>query len=176
VISLPVELPYVKHRWDEHDFGKTLYQAQFSPAAGWHFRPFPDKLLREDLLRNRQLAVERGHHLRTLEVFCRDHLARSAEYMPEHLSAFLGEELRGCDPAHGVFTRSIEEYADVAGIDPAAAYQELRLKLRSNGLVAMRTYAQHQKFMMKMNACDNEEDFLKVFGQFMDAMYTGAAV
>jgi hypothetical protein len=133
-------------------------------------------LLREDLLRNRRLAAQRSRYLRSLEVYCRDHLARSGEYLPDNLTAFLHDELRSCDPSNGVFARSIEEYAEVSEIDPAAAYQELRLKLRSSGIVSLRTYAQHQKFMMKMNACESRDDLMKVFGQFMDAMYRRAAV
>jgi hypothetical protein len=174
VLRLPVEIPHLKKQWDEYDFDKELYQAEFSTATGVSFAKFPPELIREDLLKNRRLASKRGYYLHGLEVHCRDQLARTAEYMPDNLAAFLHDELRDCDPAHNAFARSIQEYAELSDIEPAAAWQELRLKLKSSGLVSLRTYALQQKFMMKMNACETEQDLDKVFAEFFQAVFFGA--
>jgi hypothetical protein len=174
VLALPVEIPHLKNNWDACDFDKDLYQAQFSVASGLRFVKFPEALIREDLLRNRRLASRRAYYIHSLEVRCRDQLVRTAEYIPDNLAAFLHDELRDCDPAQNVFARSVEEYAEISGIDAQAAWQELRLKLKSRGLVGVRTYALQQKFMMKMNACESEEDFANVFAEFFDAIFLKA--
>jgi hypothetical protein len=171
VLALPVGIPHLKGRWDEHDFDKDLYKADFSPGSGLRFQKFPPELIRDDLLRNRKLAARRGYYIHSLEIRCEDQLARTAEYMPDNLAAFLHDELRDCDASRNVFATSIQEYADLSGIDPQAAFQELRLKLKSSGLVSLRTYALQQKFMMKMNACETEEEFGKVFAEFFDATF-----
>jgi hypothetical protein len=171
VLALPVAIPHLRNKWDGCDFEKELYQAEFSPVSGLSFVKFPDELMREDLLRNRALATSRAYYLHSLEVRCRDQLARTAEYLPDNLTAFLHDELRKCDPSKGVFARAIVEYAQLSEIEPAAACQELKLKLESCGLVSLRTYALQQKFMMKVNACEAEQDFEKVFAEFFEAIF-----
>jgi hypothetical protein len=171
VLRLPVEIPHLKNTWDAYDFDKDLYQAEFSSEIGVRFARFPDELLRADLLKNRKLASRRACYLHALEVHCRDQLARIAEFVPDNLTAFLHDELRNCNPSKNVFARSIEEYAALSEIEPAAACQELQLKLKSSGLVSLRTYALQQKFMMKMNACETEQDLDKVFAEFFQAIF-----
>ena len=169
VLMMPVELPHLRDQWDAYDFGKDLYQEELAIGRGPRFRKFPEELIREDLLRNRELVAKRAAYIHGLEIRCKSLLVRVMEYMPENLSAFLHDELRNCEPSSNLFAKSIEEYADLSGIDPAAAYQELQLKLRSSGLVSLRAYALQQKFVMKVNACETEQDFAKVTGEFMDA-------
>jgi hypothetical protein len=171
VITLPVPIPNLSARWDDCDFANELYQAQPPRGSPWHFVKFPPSLMREDLLRNRGLALKRAYHLHCLEVYCRNHLAHMTEYMPDNVAAYLREELCGCDLSSGRFAKSIEEYAEISGIDPAAACQELRLKLDSLALVGLRTYAQHQKFMLKMNGCETDAEFTGVFAEFLESMY-----
>jgi len=176
VLALPADISHLKDKWDEYDFGRDLYRFEYTSAAGYRFPEFPKERLHEDLLRKHEVASKRCRYLHRLETYCRNHLALTAEWVPDNLSAFLHDELRTCDPAGGVFARSIQEYAELSAIEPAAAYQELQLKLTSSGLVSLRTYALQQKYMMKLNACQAEQDFEGVFAEFFEAVYHKAAI
>lgn len=176
VLALPADIPHLKDKWDEYDFGKKPYRFEYTSAEGYRFLEFPEERLHEDLLRKHGVASKRGHYLHSLETYCRNHLALTAEYVPDNLTAFLHDELRSCAPSENVFARSVQEYAQLSEIEPAAAYQELQLKLKSSGLVSLRNYALQQKYMMKLNACETEQEFDNVFTEFFEAMYDKAAI
>jgi hypothetical protein len=175
VVALLVEIPHPGDTWNEYDFAAELYQFEYT-ATGYRFLEFPKERIREDLLRKRELSARRGPCIHSLEIHCRNHLARTAEYLPDNLTAFLHDELRNCDASANVFAKSIEEYAELSAIEPAAACQELQLKLKSSGLVSLRAYALQQKYTTKLNACETEQDFNKVFTEFFEAVYHKAAI
>lgn len=168
VITLPTAIPHLARKWAALDFAKDLYRVEFRRGEGWAFAPFPAEMAREDLLRNHALAAKRAYHQQALEVYCRSQLARVSTYLPENLSAFLHDELRACDPARGRFAQAIEEYAEISDLEPLAAYDELRFRLGSSGLVRLRTYAQQQRFMTELNGCESDDDYAAVFSRFFE--------
>jgi hypothetical protein len=147
--SFPIQLPVRKKEWDDCDFHNDLYQMLKTSQV----RPFPKELVREDLLKRRALAKMRAVFLYSLEVHFQRQLHRIAEYMPDDLSPFIYDELNRCDPSQGKYTNAIEEYASLHEIGADAAYDELRMKLQSNGIAKFRNYARYEKYMMQMNKC-----------------------
>jgi len=172
--SLPIQLPHRKTEWDAYDFNKNLYQAE--RRRRFKFCEFPKELIRDDLLKKRELARLRGFYIHCLEVYCAAQLHRVAEYMPDQLAAFVHSELANCDPSKNIFTRSIEEYAALQEITVDFAYQELQLKLHSTGAVKLRNYAIQQQYMTKMNFCETSQALNDVMQDSFNALVYKAMI
>ncbi len=170
--SLPRQFLGKKRGRNGFDFDKDLYQL----IVGIEISRFPKKLMRDDLKRNRKLARMRGEHIYALELYFEGELHRIAEYMPEHLVSYIQSELDKCNPAQNCFTRPVEEYAALQEIDVNVAYQELQLKLQSNGMVRLRNYALFEKYMMVMNTCEDEKELDAVLKIALEAMFNRAMV
>lgn len=171
-ISLPTQLSHRRNEWDAYDFNKGLFQV----SQGYLIAPYPEELLREDLLKKREVAKIRGAFIYSLEVYCMQELTRIASYMPENLMVFIQQELSQCDPEKNIFTKAIEEYAALQEIEASVAYHELQLQLQSSGVVKLRNYAIYEKFMMKMNSCYTREELQVVHEQAFDALIRKAAI
>ena len=170
--SLPVQFLEKRGNRNRFDFNKDLYQL----ILGVEIRRFPKRLARKGLMRKRRLAKLRAEYISALEIYFEQELHRVAEYMPEHLAAYIHSELDYCDPARSHFTRPIEEYAALQEIEVQAAYQELQLKLQSSGMVRLRNYALYEKYMMRMNTCESAPELDAVLKDALDAMLCNAMI
>src|SRR6266480_6076131 len=170
--SFPVQMPLRKDEWDACDFENDLYQLLQASEV----RPFPKNLVRQDLMRRKSLAKLRATYLYGLEIHFQRELHRIAEYMPDDLVSFVHNELNHCDPGNGKYTKAIEEYAALQEIDVDVAYQELRMKLQSNGMVKLRNYALYEKYMMQMNSCVTRGQLNAVLDAVLVARTRSAAI
>lgn len=170
-LSLPTQLSHRRHEWDACNFNRDLYQILKGVVT-----PFPEDLIREDLLKRREISKIRGAYIYSLEIYCQQALTRIANYMPTDLYPFIQNELRICDHEHGIYTQAIEEYAALQEIEPSVAFMELQLQLQSSGIVKFRNYALYEKYIIKMNSCETREELEKVHDQACVAMIQNAKI
>lgn len=169
---MPIALEGINKAWARYDYGKGLYRVISDDAID----RFPARLMRKDLRRKKELAKIRGEYVYFLEIYFEGEMHRIAEYMPEHLAAFLHDELNHGDPGRGTYAGTIEEYAAIQEVDAGTAYRELRLKLQSSGIARMRNYALHNKFMMEVNRCETTEELEAVRARVFEATVHSAKI
>lgn len=117
----------------------------------------PAGLVTEDFLAKRKQASARAKYLELLEMI--SFLSTSKEYLsyPAPIYPILENELRDCQPQHGIFSNGIHEYAIVHEIEPSVAYEEISFVLRGARTIAMRDFAIFQKYVRTFNTCDLTE-------------------
>jgi hypothetical protein len=110
-------------------------------------------LITDKWIKLKDLAIRRCDFQLAWETRCKMYLLnRNVDYPhTAEFEGFLWRELDRCDPASNFYTQPIVEWASLSEVDPATAYQELKLKAESRGLQYIRNHAIHQKFVFLLN-------------------------
>jgi hypothetical protein len=66
--------------------------------------------------------------------------------------------IRECDPSNNIWSDGVEEYAQIVGIEPFAAYRELKLQLDNIQSLKMRTYGLMKLFSDKINKVTTQDE------------------
>jgi len=146
---LPSNLP-----WRYEEFNKDLSKRdehyQYINAVLLPMNPI---LITDKWIKLKDLAIRRCDFQLAWETRCKMYLLnRNVDYPhTAEFEGFLWRELDRCDPASNFYTQPIVEWASLSEVDPATAYQELKLKAESRGLQYIRNHAIHQKFVFLLN-------------------------
>lgn len=109
----------------------------------------------EEWIKRRHLANLRLQSLVLLESKLERYMVRLKSFSGDEMFVpFMAQELNQCDMPLGVFTPAIIEWANIAGVDPATAVNELSMKVRSYLLSISRLNAIWVKYVNKINALE----------------------
>ncbi len=146
---LPSNLPWRYEEFNQDLENRELHY-QFINGVVLKMNPI---LITEKWIKLKDLARRRHNFHLAWETRCKMYLLnRNVEYPhTAEFEGFLWRELDRCDPASNFYTQPIVEWASLSDVDPATAYQELKLKAESRGLQYIRNHAIHQKFVFLLN-------------------------
>jgi hypothetical protein len=152
---LPTSVPWdVARVPPTADFNDLTQNYQY--AKNVFVTALPQHLITKEWLDRRTLAIARADALWAWEVCCKKYLAeRSFDYyFPGAMDAYLGEQLRACDPKTNTYTPAIIEWATISQVEPETAYQELKLRHDSLGLRLLRNHALYFRYVRILNSID----------------------
>jgi hypothetical protein len=70
----------------------------------------------------------------------------------------------------------VVEYSDILNIPAVEAYNDLKMRFDSYGLVKIKAFAYFEKFKKQLNQCDTESDAKAVLEKIYYEFYTAAAL
>lgn len=137
-----------------------------------NLEPLEDHLRTPEFLEQRRVAGLRERFIYGLEAHLRRFTLRSyLDFDPRVMTSLL-DQLNRSDPESGDYALGIREYAAIQDIDPAVAYQEIRLVVDTNDLIKIRGWALYNKYVNKFNQCSTEQQCQAVFDQAInDILY-----
>lgn len=79
--------------------------------------------------------------------------------------------LRDCDPSTDTFSDTVQEYAHINEISPAAAYREISLQVNNIHSIKMRAYAFQQHFATKINNVTDKDQQKAIADEMTDIFF-----
>lgn len=115
----------------------------------------------EQWMAKRQLANDRQQGIISLETKLERYLSRVKTFTADDiLYATLVDELKKCNVEQSQYSNAVTEWAEIVGIEPFAAYQELSVYVRSVGLSVLRLHALWTKYVDLINNLTTKQEIL----------------
>lgn len=106
----------------------------------------------EDQLKKKELTNNRKYGLEHLEKGCARYSARLVNYIDDSVFYhFLSRALDDSSPEQETYSDLLKEWAEINGISPAGAYQELTMHYKSAGISVMKLHALWTKYVDRIN-------------------------
>jgi hypothetical protein len=116
----------------------------------------------EDWLDKRKLGNFRSNRIRSLELICERYMARGNNFSNDEIFfQYLSTQLPLVNEESDHYPDSIVEWANIVGINPRQAYQELKLDYDSTGIFVMRMHAIWNKYVDIINQIPSVAEFDK---------------
>jgi hypothetical protein len=126
--------------------------------------PMLDKLVTDEWLAKRRLALAKRKSLISWEYLCRISTSSNNDYFGwTYLMPFLIRELDKCNINDNVYSQAILDWAEIQEITPQAAFNELEMKMQGIGLSYMRNYAFYNKYARLITMSQTIEEVQKNF-------------
>lgn len=148
-VLIPSSLPQVDSEFKQFNLNTDILK--LTPKDDTWVSAMPDMFITKELLERREIAKIRSNYIYVLEQQFKIQNFRSIIYHDEAVAAHLLKELANSNPSTDTFAYGIVEYANIQGISPLAAYQELSVMLDSSGLIKIRNFAWFVDYVRKFN-------------------------
>lgn len=149
-VLIPSSLPQVDSEFKQFNLNTDILK--LTPKDDTWVSAMPDMFITKELLERRNIAKLRSNYIYVLEQQFKMQNFRSIIYHDESVAAHLLKALKESDPMTNTFAYEITEYANIQGISPLAAYQELSVMLDSSGLIKIRNFAWFVEYVRKFNS------------------------
>lgn len=107
----------------------------------------------------RRLAQQRNDAIELLERRCDRYLSRTSYFTGDPVFLpYLAQQLALCRPELADYTAVIRDWAEIQEIEPARAYDELKMIWDSAGIAAVKVHALWRKYVRLINQLDNRRD------------------
>ena len=163
-----LEFPWTKEKSSGVNFDGENWQLM----RRGHFVKMPADLVTEEWLAKKALAMKRRNFQWAWEGRCIQQLRRAADFhSPGVFESYVMLQLQECDPISEVWPIGILEWASIHQVTPEMAYQDLKLRMDSLGLMYLRNAALHKKIMEDINKGTSEEEMHEALRIGLDAMF-----
>jgi hypothetical protein len=124
----------------------------------------PEELITPDWIESKRLVNLRYNFMLNWDFRTRRRTIRINDYHSVGImEGFLWDQYRQCCPEENYYTPAIYEWADLSETSVENAFQELKMRSESIGLVHLRINAIYHKYIHKLNQCNTHEELDKVF-------------
>jgi hypothetical protein len=119
----------------------------------------PAEEVTETWLARRQLANDRQDSLALLERKIERYASRTKNFTGDELFIpFMSQQLSQCDHVRNIYTPAVTEWAAIAGLSPAVAFNELSMKVSGCLLSVSRLNAIWVKYAARVNSFDTKAE------------------
>lgn len=155
------ELVYSKVPPGNHNFNDINQHWQF--VRNQYLKPLPAEYITPEWIDLRTQSLLRLQYLQELEFLAKTATMNSTEYYAAPMfHGLLSTELVKCNPAQGLYTSAIQEWAGIQEVPVDTAFKELSIINDQCAGVFFRNHALYLKFVRILGQTSGEENMKQV--------------